>query len=72
MRKCIRCNEIMVDDLDVKVEGGAYGIKATKQGIFKDNLGKFKCAVCPECGYTEIYIQDTSKIKKITSDKKEK
>lgn len=72
MRKCIRCNEIMVEDLDVKVEGGAYGIKVTKQGIFKDNLGKIKCAVCKDCGYTEMYIQDTSKIKKITSDKKER
>lgn len=40
MRKCIRCNEIMVEDLDIKVEGGAYGLKVTKQGIFKANLGK--------------------------------
>ena len=48
MRKCIRCNEIMVEDLDVKVEGGAYGIKVTKHGIFKDNLGKIKCAVCKD------------------------
>lgn len=72
MRKCIRCNAEMVEDLDVKVEGAAYGIKVTQQGIFQDNLGKFKCAVCPECGYTEIYIQDTSKIRKLTSYKNEK
>lgn len=72
MRKCIRCNAEMVEDLDVKVEGAAYGIKVTQQGIFQDNLGKFKCAVCPKCGYTETYIQDTSKIKKLTSNKKEK
>ena len=56
MRKCIRCNIEMIEDLDVKV---------TQQGIFKENLGKIKCAVCPECGYTETYIQDTSKIKKL-------
>ena len=30
------------------------------------------CAVCPECGYTETYIQDTSKVKKLTLNKKEK
>lgn len=72
MRKCFRCNVEMVENLDVKVEGGAYGLKATQQGVFKDNLGKFKCAVCPECGYTEIYIQDTNKIKNLALDQKEK
>ncbi len=70
MRKCLRCNVDMVENLDVKVEGGAYGLKVTKQGVFKDNLGKVKCAVCPECGYTETYIQDTSKIKKILDEKR--
>jgi predicted nucleic-acid-binding Zn-ribbon protein len=65
MKKCLRCNAIMVEDLDVKVGGGAYGIKITQQGIFKDNLGKLKCAVCPDCGYTETYIDYTSKIANI-------
>lgn len=72
MRKCLRCNAEMVEDLDVKVEGVAYGIKITQQGIFKDNLGKLQCAVCPECGYTETYIKDVTKIKKILLNKKEK
>ena len=72
MRKFLRCNVEMVENLDVKVEGGAYGLKVTQQGVFKDNLGKFKCAVCPECGYTETYIQDTSKIKNLALDQKEK
>lgn len=35
MRKCTRCNIEMIEDLDVKVEGGAYGVKVTQQGIFK-------------------------------------
>ena len=65
MRKCLRCDTEMVEDLDVKVEGGAYGIKITQQGIFK-------CAVCPECGYTEIYIQDISKVKKLILKNKDK
>ena len=60
------------DDDNFNVEGGAYGIKITQQVIFKDNLWKFKCAVCPECGYTETYIEDTTKIKKLVLDKKEK
>lgn len=72
MKKCIRCNNDMIEDLDVKVEGAAYGIKVTQQGIFQNNLGKIKCAVCPECGYTETYISDVSKIKKLISNKQEK
>ncbi len=63
MRNCLRCEKEMVEDLDIKVEGAAYGVKVTEQGIFKGNLGKVKCAVCPECGYIEPYIEDPSKIK---------
>ena len=54
----------MIENLDIKVEGGAYGLKVTKQGIFKDNLGKVHSAICPECGYLELYLEDTSKITK--------
>ena len=62
MRKCIRCSCEMREDYDVKVEGAAYGLKITKPGIFKDNLGKVHAAVCPECGYLELYLEDTEKI----------
>ena len=68
VKKCLRCNAIMVEGLDVKVEGGAYGLKITQQGIFKDNLGKLKCAVCQDCGYTETYIDDIRKIKSIAKN----
>ena len=71
MRKCIRCNCNMIEN-DVKVEGGAYGLKITKQGIFKDNLGKVHVAVCPECGYLEFYLEDTKKIKEQVKSKLEK
>lgn len=70
MRKCIRCNTEMIENLDVKVEGRADGIKITELGIFKSNLGRMQCAVCPECGYIETYIEDTSKIKKIAKKSK--
>ena len=53
------------DMFDIKVEGAGYGIKLTQQGLFKDNLGKIQCAVCPECGYMETYIEDTNKVKKL-------
>lgn len=64
-RRCLRCNVEMIEGLDIKVEGAAYGIKITQQGLFKDNLGKVQCAICPECGYMETYIEDTNKMKKI-------
>lgn len=63
MRKCIRCESEMLENYDIKVEGAAYGLKLTKQGIFKNNLGKVTAAVCPECGYLEFYLDDTSKVK---------
>ncbi len=72
MRKCLRCDVEMIENLDVKVEGACYGIKVTQQSIFKENLGKFKCAVCPECGYTEMYIEDTNKIKRLVTEKEAK
>ena len=63
MRKYIRCEFEMRENYDVKVEGEAYGLKITKQGIFKDNLGKVHVAVCPKCGYLEFYLGDTDKLK---------
>ncbi len=65
MRKCIRCNTEMIEDLEFKLKGGVYYIQVTEQGRFKENLGKVKCAVCPECGYTETYVENTDKIKKL-------
>lgn len=64
-RRCVRCNVEMIENLDIKVEDAGYGIKITQQGLFKDNLGKVQCAICPECGYMETYIKDTYKVKEI-------
>ena len=65
MRKCLRCESTMVENLTVMVSNGGYGIDVREAGIFKGSLGKIKCAVCPECGYTETYVENTSKIKKL-------
>ncbi len=64
-RRCLRCNVEMLEDFDIKVEGASYGIKITKQGLFKDNLGKVQCVLCLECGYLETYIKDTNKVQKM-------
>ena len=65
MRKCLRCESEMIEDLVVMVSSGGYGVDVREKGMFKGSLGKLKCAVCAECGYTETYIDSTEKIKKI-------
>ncbi len=71
MRKCLRCNDEMLEDFDVKIEGATYGIRLSQQGLFKGSLGKFKCAVCPKCGYSEIYIDNLDKLKRLKDKKLE-
>ena len=65
MRKCLRCETEMVENLDVMVTNGGYGIDVREKGLLKGALAKIKCAVCPECGYTENYIENIDKIKKL-------
>ena len=65
MRKCLRCESKMIEDLEVSVSNGGYGIDVRQKGLFKGALGKIKCAVCPDCGYTETYIDNTEKVKNI-------
>ena len=65
MRKCLRCDTTMVEDLTVMVTNGGYGIDVREKGMFKGSLGKIKCAVCPDCGYAETYIENPEKIKEL-------
>jgi len=68
MRKCLRCETEMVEDLSVMVSNGEYGIDVKEKGMFKSAIERIKCAVCPECGYTETYIENTEKIKKLANN----
>ena len=63
MRKCLRCQTEMVEDLNVMVTNGSYGVDVREKGMFKGSLGKVKCAVCPACGYLETYIEKTDDIR---------
>ena len=60
----------MVEELSLMVTGGGYGLDVREKGMFKGSLGKVKCAVCPECGYLEAYLDDTAAIKKLLEKKK--
>lgn len=64
MRKCIRCNASMIENFNLEMPG-ARNIKITHQNVTRD-LGKLKCAVCPECGYMETYVQEPIRFKVLT------
>lgn len=69
MRKCIRCNTEMVEDLDFLVVNSYNWICIKEKGLFKSSLGKVKCAVCKDCGYVETYLEKTDKIQKFMKDR---
>ena len=70
MRKCLRCESLMTEDLLVMVSSGGYGVDVREKGMFKGALGRLKCAVCPQCGYTETYIENTENLKKLSEKTK--
>lgn len=63
MRKCLRCHEEMVENLDVKVDMQGYGIRITTKGVFGTTVEKPKVAVCPKCGEVSLYIENFESIK---------
>ena len=70
MRKCLRCGTETVEDLTVMVSNGGYFVDVRERGFFKKSLGRLKCAVCPECGYTETYMENTENVKKLIEENK--
>ena len=71
MRKCLRCQTEMMEDLNVMVSNGGYGVDVREKGMFKGSLGKVKCAVCPACGYLETYIDKTDGICELVENNKQ-
>lgn len=66
MRKCLRCNEIMVGDYMLKTENftaQASVVLGKGSGVFSSNKGKIKAAVCPNCGEISIFFDKLDKIK---------
>ena len=64
MRKCEKCGTVMRADLRLKVNGGGYGIVVDVDEKQKTTtIDDVKVAVCPECGYTEMYLEDLTKLK---------
>ena len=55
----------MVENLQIHDGGDASNICVSQKGIFGKVLGKVTCAVCPECGHIELYVENPDKVKKL-------
>ena len=66
MRKCIRCDIEMLEGLDIVEPMHCSMLKVIRpetSGIIpKNNFGNIKAAVCPECGYVELYLSRLDRI----------
>lgn len=62
MRNCLRCQAPMNEEMEPITTEGMW-IYVKKVGKWRAS-GKLKCAVCLECGYTELYVKNTEKLKK--------
>lgn len=64
MRKCIRCQSEMMENVDIRTV--AYGdqlkiIRPETSGILKKSFENIKIAVCPVCGEVSMYIDNPEK-----------
>lgn len=64
MRKCLRCNSEMNEELEIKVDMQGYGISVTRKGILGKKIAKPQIAVCPECGEISFYINNIDLLNK--------
>ena len=69
MRKCLRGETEMIEDLVLMVSNG-YGIDVREKGMFKTAKEKISCSVCPKCGYTELYVENPEKIRNLKNKQK--
>lgn len=64
MRKCVRCNTEMNEELEIKVDMQSYGISVSLKGIFGKKIEKPQIAVCPECGEISFFIKNINLLRK--------
>lgn len=61
MRKCLRCGAEMKEGYGLFGSDSHWRIIAAEdRKLFPKEIGKLSCAVCPECGHIELYLEDTS------------
>lgn len=69
MRKCLRCGIEMKSNLSVKAANGYGIVVSVNKLLMATKVGDLRVAVCPNCGYVETYIEDTSKLQKLLEEK---
>lgn len=73
-RECLRCGAEMIMGLGLEMRNVQYfntilpspnpwGFQVTKGGHYDAVEVRLKAAVCPECGYTEPYVDEPEKLK---------
>lgn len=66
MRKCLRCDEIMVEGYMLKTENitstASLVLGKGNSLLSSDTKGKIKVAVCPKCGEISIFFDKLDKI----------
>lgn len=66
MRKCLRCDEVMVEGYTLKtvnLTAVASVVLSKGDSIFSSNTkGKIKSAICPKCGEISIFFDKLDKI----------
>ena len=65
MKKCLRCGKEMTENFKI----GANGTRITEAGMAQTPLAEPKCAVCPACGYAELYVEDPQKFQKAADNR---
>ena len=67
MRKCVRCNSVMVENCGIKVKGAAYGIVLTNDANkwWGGRMGEPKLAICPKCGEVSFYLGDIQQLNNV-------
>ena len=61
MRKCLRCEAEMQEGYALYDESFHGRVLVGKEKKFFPKIqGRLHCAVCPECGYTELYVENSA------------
>jgi len=67
MRKCLRCSCEMVEGLNMLSSMGSKLQLANRFPKGLMNSIKAKAAVCPQCGYIELYTEDLENVRNLTT-----
>ncbi len=58
MRKCLRCGAEMQEGYTLFGSDDYWPVIVAENGKwFPREIGRLSCAVCPGCGYAELYVE---------------